>query len=397
MSALQPFLNPETWNTPSSPHKDAWLKYGGFYGHRWANDGSVSPLDLYCYLRARFGVPNGPTMAIRHPSTENIYQWHYVVACGDRVIHFIARIDRLEIVPQADADASADEWAELVSSLKKDFARVGSQIGNVRKSLETWHLFVNPFCRLSGILTHFERKLRDDPPAPPPAIPATADAAGIAAFQSSFDEFASNMLETRAAGLSTRMLAPVWGESFVNLVLFVLGKPEIRADRRVYESTLRQPIDVRIASLHHNCRGFDRRVDRGAGAFKKFHTLMNARNNLLHGNVDPSALRFDTVFFDQVQYQTDGPRHEIPLFDDEQNLALRLLKGTSQDISADQALADIATVREFIALVLNNIEPRIRDVLQAVMESPYPGQRQGDQRTGVLFSPMIPLSIIAGE
>src|SRR5262245_54955741 len=45
----------------------------------WANDGSISLLDLYCYLEARFGPPNGISMLFRKPSSDNAIQWHYTL------------------------------------------------------------------------------------------------------------------------------------------------------------------------------------------------------------------------------------------------------------------------------------------------------------------------------
>src|SRR5262249_43303669 len=45
----------------------------------WANDGSISPLDLYCYLKARFGPPNGISMLFRKSSSDNAIQWHYTI------------------------------------------------------------------------------------------------------------------------------------------------------------------------------------------------------------------------------------------------------------------------------------------------------------------------------
>jgi hypothetical protein len=46
-------------------------------------DATVSPLDLYVYLKARFGPPNDVMMVARAPGLENIIQWGYALAsCG---------------------------------------------------------------------------------------------------------------------------------------------------------------------------------------------------------------------------------------------------------------------------------------------------------------------------
>lgn len=45
----------------------------------WQNDGTIKPGDLYCYLRARFGPPNGLMMALIEDSSDNLFHWHYCV------------------------------------------------------------------------------------------------------------------------------------------------------------------------------------------------------------------------------------------------------------------------------------------------------------------------------
>jgi len=65
--------------------------------------------------------------------------------------------------------------------------------------------------------------------------------------------FLNSVTSLKTASLTARMLAPVWAESFVNLVILTLGKPELKTDPRVYEAALRQQIDIRVTSLHLNC------------------------------------------------------------------------------------------------------------------------------------------------
>ena len=385
------------WTRPSAQHRDAWLNYGSFYDKRWVNDGSIPPLTLYCYLKSRFGPPNGPTMAIRHPSSSNIYQWHYVVAHNDRVMHLTSRTDYLELVPQCDAVPTTDEWRGFSASLKTEFGKHGAEIGAVRKTLEEWQIFVNPFARLEAIIRSFEARVAGCTLPSMPTIPTMADQARFDKLRAELDRFARETADLRAASLALRVLAPVWGESFVNLLIRILAKPEVKRDKRLLESVFRQQIDNRIASLHHNCLGFDTPVDRNSDEFKRFHTLMNRRNDLLHGNVDPEALVFDQVYFDVVQYDPMGPRHQIPLFKEERNLGDRLMGGLGRDISPESALADIDVVRKFIAYVLCRVAPAHREPLRMVMGSPYPGWRKDLDRVGVLFDNVLPLSCIPGS
>ena len=47
-------------------------------------------------------------------------------------------------------------------------------------------------------------------------------------------------------------------------------------------------------------------MDATSERFKNFHTLMNGRNDFLHGNVDPTKLKFDSVFFDYGTIPSTG-------------------------------------------------------------------------------------------
>jgi hypothetical protein len=48
---------------------------------------TLRPVDVYCYLCARFGRPNGPLMFTVSPSSDNPIQWHYTLISGDEILH----------------------------------------------------------------------------------------------------------------------------------------------------------------------------------------------------------------------------------------------------------------------------------------------------------------------
>ncbi|MCO6437264.1 MAG: hypothetical protein J5J06_09285 [Phycisphaerae bacterium] len=394
MTILANLLPTSRWSSLSERHKASWHNYADFYRFRWVNDGSLKPSDLYCYLCARFGLPNGPTMASRSPTTENIYQWHFVVGCDNAVIHFISRVDRLEIVPEIDTAASPEEWSAFVTAIKCSFGTSGAEMAQVRKRMEKWKLFVNPFARLSGIISKLEAQLQDRSVPSLPRLPESVDPSTAENVQHALNAWSEQVSTLKTAGLATRMLVPVWGEAFVNLLLFVLARPELKNDRRIFESAIRQQIDVRIAALSVNCVGFARAVDRTHDSFVRFHTLMNRRNDILHGNIDPRALEFGTVSFDQVQYGENSPVHQVPVFEDDQNLAYRLLEGCTRDIAPKDALADIAIVRDFTAFMLDNLHPKHRQMVELVKDSEHLGWEDARERVGVLFPQIMPLALV---
>src|SRR6266536_953505 len=83
-------FNLSKWSVPEAKEITSYLEDQGTKRvvTIWANDGSISPLDLYCYLKARFGPPNGISMLFRKPSSDNAIQWHYTLFSSGSMIDF---------------------------------------------------------------------------------------------------------------------------------------------------------------------------------------------------------------------------------------------------------------------------------------------------------------------
>jgi hypothetical protein len=65
----------------------------------YLNEGTLSPLTPYCYLKARFGLPNGLQMLFKnHESTDNLIHWHYTIRSGDEKLDIVDHTTRVEIL-----------------------------------------------------------------------------------------------------------------------------------------------------------------------------------------------------------------------------------------------------------------------------------------------------------
>jgi hypothetical protein len=345
----------------------------------WANDGSISPLDLYCYLKARFGPPNGISMLFRKPSSDNGIQWHYTLFSSGSMIDFFGMNRLLEIRVSRASPVSDFDWRCFLGRIKEDFKTWASQMLEVRRSLEKWSLFINPFRRLDLMVDTLVKRLKAldlKEPRPPPLPPNSTQQRR---YMEEFSNWNQNISEAQLLGTSLRMIAPVLAESFVNFLIFALAKQEIKSNARRYEDLIRKPLVNRVTSLHLYCEGFIREITNDSEAFKKFHSLMKARNDLLHGNVDPSKLKFDEVFFDGT----------IPLFCDEQSLAIRLRAHGIRSMEPEAALNDIKTVEEFARLLLDQLDPKYRQEILRLLKESQPGWREADKKIGILFSDTI--------
>jgi hypothetical protein len=337
----------------------------------------LKPADAYCYLKARFGQANGLLMFAVPPSSDNIIYWHYTVAAGTDTLHIQGISARVEFMASSSPPLTKSEWRKVIEQLKGDFARMGPQMKLVRASLEPWKIFVNPYYRLEKIVADLHARIVD-----------------LKLEKREFPELSWNTTGTRVKsmkklisryeraaewGMSLRMIAPVWGESFVNLVIFLLAKEDVRNNSRLYQDLLRKSIDVRIAGLHLHCEGFAGQVDLSHDAAKGFLEVFNSRNEFLHGNVDPIRLAIDEVYFEG----------KIPLFKRHQTYTERGLMPRLRHIEPEVAKKDVYLIEEFITYVLSQLDPPWQKLVKIFMDNPFPGWREDTGKPGILFSDVI--------
>lgn len=343
----------------------------------WYLDDNLSPLNLYLYLKARFGAPNGFSMALKDPAmgSDNLIHWHYSFLCDGRVIDIWGKNTQTEFFIDWTRKLEDKDWKQIIDSIKKDFKNYGSQLGEARKSLDKYTLFVNPHQRITKLVENYHQQLVDlaIEETPLPANPRNI--AEMETFNTHFEECIKNYSEAAALSTSLKILVPIWVESFINILIFILRRDELKNDDRVYESVFRFNIDVRIKSLPLYCLEFVKPIDAEREEFKNFHTLMNERNNLLHGNVDPAKYPIGEVFFDGDSF----------IGKEETSISGRVLKNQLMYVEPHSAIRDVETGKKFIEFIFEHIEPAYVEPLKRVIACAEPGWHEKDKHIAVLF------------
>jgi hypothetical protein len=345
-------------------------------GGVWVIRDGITPVELYCYLNARFGAANGFQMALRADDSDNLIHWHYTLKYKGETLEIMSLTFRLEIMHSMEFDDSESAKESFISDIKQDFKNHGKKISEFRKSIEEWDLFINPFFRIKKVIEHQLYKLEalEIEKIEPFSQPTSSD--DLEGFSDRMNEISEAYTEATALGLNIRMLAPVYAESFINLLIFLLAEDDIKNDKRMYESVIRQQIDIRIKGLHRHCKGFYQPIDyNNIDACKEFHTLMNNRNDLLHGNIDPRKLVYEKVFFDG----------KVPLFNDYRNFSFFSWEASIKSVSPDLAIGDYQVVQDLIAYILVCLDDKVREQVKCFMETKDPGWNEKGKRAGVLF------------
>ena len=346
-------------------------------GTRWTFKNEVRPSDIYCYLRARFGLPNGiQSVILRRNDSDNLIHWDWFLKSSDGVYMTIQGLSFRTEVWLSGLKLKDSEKSNFISQLKAEFDNHGADMGKVRQALEHWIEFVNPYQRLRRAVLQLNDELLSlelDVLRKP--IPDLVDAAS--ATQVELEWKKQTALHARALGLcfGIRSMLPVMAEAFVNLLLYVLMKPDLKKDERLKENSMRQPIDVRIKSLSHNCVGFKEHIDYSVEACARYHTIVNARNDLLHGNVVIDKLRFNELYFEK----------KVPVFIEYSTMWERSFDVAHWSVGLDEVKEELEIVENLIHYITACLEDAIRDAVEMMSGKFDLGLNKKTGHVGVLF------------
>lgn len=340
----------------------------------WQLRNELGPSDLYCYFAARFGRPNGIQNFFRNNNSDNLIHWDWTLSCEYGFLSFLGMNFRTEVGLIGAFPFVESDKQDLIAQIKNDFANYGQKMSEVRKSLEHWTEFVNPYRRLSSSVENLTTEL--EALQLQPEDEAIPDLTSTEQFPE--DGWANVFAKyTKGLGLcfGIRSMLPVMAEAYVNLLLFVFMRPEIRADERLRESTIRQPIDIRIKSLHMTCVGFEKPVDYASEACKAYHTLVNERNDMLHGNVVLEKIRFNDLYFNGT----------VPVFKQYRSLWERTVGVEIDAVGLRKLHQEVAVVKELISYLTTRLKPELRTQFERVSSTRDLGIKTGSGRIGILF------------
>jgi hypothetical protein len=340
----------------------------------------VRPSDLFCYLGARFGEPNGIQNYLRADHSDNLIHWEWSLQAQSLIVNVQGQNFRTSVWFLGDAPGIESLSAsDLAKAFKRDFGAYGEDMSNIRNHLEHWTEFVNPYQRIRRSLTQLLDKLRELRLTNTESLDDIIEAADRDAAHKHWVETAERYTFGLGLCFGVRAMLPVMAEAFVNLTLFALMRPEIRKDDRLRENMFRQPIDVRVRGLSVNCSGFAQPIDYASRPCADFHSLFNERNDLLHGNVAIEKLKFNDVLF----------WGKVPIFKQYRTMWERTFGVEMKVIGLSEVEREVAVVENFIDYILGCLKDKTRDWVKFMLSKSHLGINHEDGRLGMLFSDML--------
>lgn len=267
----------------------------------------ISPFDFYTYLYSRFGEPNGLMTLTAKNDSNNLFHWDYWLKAGDRDLKFTGLSEEVHIaVDQPFSDA---QWIRLIRALKTDFGRFSKEKGKFAKSLEKWSIFPNQFLTIANRCAELYHTIDDMLPKVDKLLrkQVTFELLGNKRNQNQHSKFMGAITETPT---ELSVLTPVMFESFIGFLVAALVKPDFKKDTTAYEAFVRSPLNVKLTRLSEVCRYFMRPIEQKNPAFGRYWSVVNKRNDIIHGNVDPVRDAVEVVYFHGKRplFQTGGDR-----------------------------------------------------------------------------------------
>ncbi|NEW99191.1 hypothetical protein [Rhodopseudomonas sp. BR0G17] len=324
----------------------------------------LRPVDVYSYLRARFGEPNGFQNFLRRDDSDNLIHWDFQLKAGTEDVYICGHLREIHI---ALSEALTDlEWQTLIKAIKSDYHRVAKAKSKITHSFEKYVVFQNKYLALSDLCADLHARISEA---------ATSNSVDYKFDDSEEFKKEMNRRSSQVAAvfndcLTLRLLMPIMAESYINMLILTFCRREILDDKERYNRFLRAKIPQRLRLLSENCDGFEKTIDKDIPGYSNFMNIFNQRNFALHGNVSPLQEQIETIYF-------EGRR---PLFVNPGNSIEMLFAFMEKHADRHKLLEDYEQLHTFLHEVTKCLSADKRAFFEHVISDAYPGFRMDLRR-----------------
>lgn len=346
------------------------------YGDRFIILEEIDYVSLYVLLKTKFGPPNGLLSILRNKGSDNLFHWNYTISNGKYLLDIIYSFRNLEIrFVVSKSDSYIIIKNAILKMLKDEIKKNKKLIIEKKSNLEHWELFQNTFLRLKDTIREFYNYYMENCDETKIIPPKDLNEKNVEEYFNKTKSNVDKINTVKSYGLSLRMLIPVLGESFINFIIFLLGKDEIKSDKQKFNAITRASIYVRLGTLNLYINGLDKPIDCTNENIKNYLDIMKNRNKFLHGNIIPKENTFDDVYFDGT----------IPIFNKPRDINKEFSTQALFQISKEEIQSDYENINNFIKYVISCISEEYRNELKIINIFHELGWNEREQRVGILF------------
>lgn len=334
---------------------------------------TISPFDAYTYLYARFGAPNGLQTFLAKDDSDNLFHWDYYLKAGKRNLRFVGATEEVHV--WFDRALDDGQCLQFIANMRADFGRVGRDKGRFAATLERWNIFPNQYLAIANRCAELYDIITAALPKIEKRILADKVTSQNLGSEKKRKSHSGLMSAITSAPTELSVLMPVMFESFIGLIIAGFIRPDVKRDKAAFSAFVRSPLNQKVTELAEKCIGFERPMEQKNPAFGRYWTVVNKRNDILHGNVDPVRNALEVVYFHGKRplFKSGGDRirqHWLRLID---------------QYRPQEVIDDYLAMHNFIIEILSHLEPRYRQSLLLLMEDTQPGWDNKRKILGRLF------------
>lgn len=339
----------------------------------------LSPLDVYSYLKARFGEPNGTQSMMIHKigmvrdDSSNLFHWDYALMAGERLLTFTGAAREVHVM--VEENFTDEEWCRFASCLKEDFGNYGKQKAAIVTSLQKWHIFPNRFNSIAARCAELQDDLDSAVKSMRGALPERPKIRQKRHLESWGKQRSELTTKLTSSSVQLSVLTPVMFESFIGLITAVMLKQDVRNSKRLFENFKRSHLDIKIFELANKCSGFRKPIKETNAILKAYWKVVNERNDIIHGNVDPIKDALEIVYF-------EGNK---PIFPTGGDSIQSYFDSLIAQYRPEKVLANYLLAHELIIEILDHMTPSSKASIISLMSDTQPGWDEDRQRIGMLF------------
>ena len=318
--------------------------------HALLKPDDISPLSAYLILKELFGEPNGSfdetksqwAYYLRVPGAYlDIYD--YKLETWSIGVYEISSVDTFAL-NNDNAQKLQNQFTELMSNIDEEKAE---KIGNEFLNLLRKHL-PKSAAKIKKAESEANRFVLQNP--------------FTLYYQSAvslLEEVPDTVIDASDYYRSAFFLFIASFEGLLNLIYELYLKADLR-DERIYERLSREQIDikVRLAPLYCDCFS-DKPLNHNSDVFKRFHSIVNLRNDFVHANFTKPMKRAIVVEdgYTFIVEQSSRDKNNLPR-------SIDALTEEDLDLIKD-------SINQMIDLLAEGMKPRFRREFRKILEEDY--------------------------
>jgi|GEM_PF-4675940 len=318
--------------------------------------------DTYCYLKARFGEPNGNIKFLKLYKIPKLFEdkfyWNYIIEANGSYMYLWGN-SNLNIIIHSIEQYDEEDFNHLIKLFHIAFKNNSDKKKQVEKQLSKYAIMINPYKRLYDTVDTLLDKIDQINPSPPKPLKKNFSKPEEKYYKRYYRKWIHETDELTNLCLEARMLIPVLCETFINLIIFVQRRKKYVLNNKEYETKIREGIRDRLSNLHNTCFGFITPIDLSSKPIKDFFSVMNRRNDFLHGNIRPQKMKFETLYLDK---QVMINLNEFELHDN-------IINNYNKMLLKDEVFNDFEIAEQLKTYILSCLDEQYRNNIQGCLSS----------------------------